>query len=167
MENLNKEIPLTQGKVALVSESDFNYLNQWTWFAKQVRHGKAEIFYAARNITAEDKKQTTLLMHRFILGITDPNIKLDHINRDGLNNTRENLRIGSQAQNARNKTSAVGASSEFLGVDIHKSTGRWRSRLMHKGKSIYLGLFDSENDAAKAYDDAAIIHGDFANLNFK
>lgn len=156
------EIPLTKGKVAFVDDDDFKVLSQHKWHAKVTYHGKVKIWYAART---DNKKRKTILMHRVILGIDNTTLKVDHKDHNGLNNRRSNLRISTQAENTRNKSSAIGSSSEFLGVDFMKAKLRWRARIMHNGKTVYLGLFDSAAEAAIAYNNAAKIHGTFANNN--
>ena len=107
--------------------------------------------------------------HRVIVGVTHPRVYVDHINHDGLDNRRVNLRVCSQAENQRNKVSK-GGSSTYLGVSFQKSRPnlrrRWRAKIEHKGKAIELGYFASEEEAARARDIAAQeLFGEFANLN--
>jgi len=93
-----------------------------------------------------------------------PNGSIDHINGDGQDNRIGNLRIATQAQNARNKKSVVGSSSKYLGVS--RSGNKWSAQIKHSGNVIYLGRFDNEMDAALAYDCAAVsMHREFANPN--
>jgi len=120
-------------------------------------------------------KHTRVVMHRQIVGVTDPSKLVDHIDHNGLNNQRNNLREATKMQNCKNRTSSDGSSSKFLGVCLFRSGGikiperiRWIAAIAIDGKSKHLGIFENEEDAARAYDDAAKIHhGQWANLNFK
>ena len=108
-------------------------------------------------------------MHRIIVGVTHPRVYVDHINHDGLDNRRGNLRVCSQVENQRNKVSK-GGSSRYLVVSFQKSRPelrrRWRAKIEHEGKVIELGYFVSEEEAARARDVAAKeLFGEFASLN--
>lgn len=158
-----KEIQLTQGKVALVDDEDFEYLNQWKWHVRDNRN----TFYAQRNEYDENGKHLIIHMHRVILNLTDRHIFGDHIDFNGLNNQRYNLRIATRRQNNTNKKSSKNSTSSFLGVSYHKSRNNWRATIFKDYKQIHLGSFKTEIEAAKAYDKHALeIHGEFANLNF-
>lgn len=157
-----KEIQLTQGKVTLVDDQDFDFLNQWKWFA----HRDRNTFYAERAVCPNGRKyQKTLLMHRVILGVP-ANLQTDHVDGNGLNNSRANLRICTNQENQRNRIAQPNTTSRFKGVAFHKSTGKWQSFIVVNKKSHYLGLFDSEVEAAHAYNEAAQqLFGEFAKLN--
>jgi len=91
---------------------------------------------------------------------------VDHIDHNGLNNTRRNLRICTKEQNARNQRPQKGRSSQFKGVCWHKGERKWYSRIQNDGRQQSLGLFDDERDAARARDAAALaLHGEYASLN--
>jgi len=154
-------IPLTQGKFAIVDAADYDWLSSFKWHAHKVKR----TFYAARGIRL-DGKQRQDRMHRVIMGAGDDHI-IDHINRDGLDNRRANLRLCTLSENARNTHSRKGASSAYIGVSWHKRSGKWLARLKVAGRDKYLGVFYCEADAAHAYDAAARNHfGEFANPNF-
>lgn len=145
---------------AEIDDDDFNYINQWKWQARKDEHR----WYASMG----KKEGLSTMMHRVILGLTDPKIIVDHIDRNGLNNKKSNLRICSNSENCRNRKLISGKSSKYMGVCFHKKTKKWYASIGKDWKTIYLGIFKNEADAARAYDEAAKIHfGEFANLNFK
>jgi len=105
-----------------------------------------------------------LQLHRFLLK-PDSKLCVDHINGDKLDNTRENLRICTNQENSMNQHNIFGI-SKYKGVSWHKRDNKWTSRITVNYKSIYLGYFKSEEEAAKAYNEAAIkYHGAYAKLN--
>lgn len=157
-----REIQLTKGMVAIVDDEDFEELNKLKWCAYKNRN----TFYAHKTMNVNGKI-TTVKMHRKILGLKDGRIKCDHIDGNGLNNQRSNLRICSNAENIRNSKKYSTNSSGFRGVSWSKSSKKWQSQIGHDGKMIPIGRFDDKKEAALAYDIAAKkYHGEFANLNF-
>jgi hypothetical protein len=107
-------------------------------------------------------------MHRTILGAPQGHM-VDHINRDGLDNRRINLRAATRAQNACNaiKRHSIRSTSQFKGVHWDKARSRWAAQIKKLGKVTNIGRFISEEDAARAYDTAAKkVYGEFARLNF-
>lgn len=163
-----KEIQLTQGKVALVDDEDFEELNQFKWSAARFKNK----FYAVRTrLKREDffikGKKVMIKMHRQILGLTDPKIYCDHKDRDSLNNQRYNLRSCDFIENSRNKSPIKGSSSKYKGVSWNKQNQKWYSSIRINGNPKHLGCFDDEIESAKAYDEMAKIHHkEFAYLNF-
>ncbi len=102
-------------------------------------------------------------LHRFLLGLTDPKIIVDHEDRNGLNNQRGNLRVATKSQNEANSCKQHGTTSRFKGVSWNKRGGKWEAQIAHR----HLGCFADEMSAALAYDTAARKHfGEFCNCNF-
>lgn len=157
-EEETKIIPLSSGFVAEVDASDYKWLSQWKWYAHKSRSG----YYAARR--GADKK--FIYMHRAILECPE-GVTADHINGDGLNNKRNNLRIATYSQNNCNRGKIKRrCSSGFLGVYRNKLRNKWIAQIKINGVQKHLGSFDCEADAAKVRDLAAIKHqGEFARLN--
>lgn len=145
-----KMIPLTRGYVALVSDEDFERASQYHWHAKP----KKNMVYASRYVRKADGPHTTQTLHRFLMGVTDPRIQVDHRDRDGLNNQRGNLRVATNAQNMANRVKKPGCASAFKGVTRKKwgrSQVRWCARITVDGRQRLLGYFKTEGEAAAAY----------------
>lgn len=156
------EIPLTQGKVALVDDEDYERVSQFKWHAKRVPD--SDLFYAARNVANPYGRRGYQRLHSFILDAT-PAQEIDHWDGDGLNNTRANLRFATTAQNQANRRRSRNNTTGFKGVSWCR--GRYRARIKINSRYTSLGVYDSGPEAARAYDQAALIHhGEFARLNF-
>lgn len=153
-----REIPLTRGLSAMVDDEDATLVSQWKWYA----HGRAGGFYAARR---ECHGGRLILMHRLING-TPEDMITDHIDGNGLNNRRGNLRDATPLQNMMNKAPNRGGSSPLKGAWFDpnpRNTKPWRSAIRLGGKAKYLGRFATQHEAAAAYAQAASEHfGDFA-----
>jgi hypothetical protein len=159
-ENINgltmKEIILSQGKVALVDDEDYEYLNQWKWCAVKSRY----TFYASRGIM-RDGKWTSERMHRVILNPREREL-IDHRDHDGLNNQKSNLRICTNGQNQMNKRPA--SATGYKGV--YKDFGKYKASIEFNNKRLLLGVYRTPEEAALAYNEAAKkYHGEYANLN--
>jgi hypothetical protein len=164
---MSREIPLTQGHVAIVDDEDFKRVNQYKWCAMAGlrRDGTIKCIYATRSIRVNGRKITQYL-HRFILEISDPTLQIDHIDHNGLNNQRSNLRTATRSENQWNQRKLEGCSSPYKGVTLRKSDAKWVAEIKVNGKKHYLGCFADEQDAAIAYNRAAVAHfGDFAHIN--
>lgn len=155
------EIKLTQGKVAFIDDADLETVSISKWCA----HNKGrKTFYAIGSSKAIDGKCKTIKMHRLILGITDPSVYVDHIDGNGLNNTRANLRVSSREENQRNRPRNKNNKSGFKGVYACKRSGKWIAKIMVDLKPVHLGRFDTPELAHDAYKAAAIkLHGNFCN----
>lgn len=139
-----KRIPLTQGKYALVDDSDFEWLNQYKWYA----YKSANTYYARRNEKKENGKQVTIIMHVALLGKKDGH-EIDHENGNGLDNQRNNLRHVTHRQNQQNLH--IKTASKYPGVSWFRPLQRWRARIKILGRTKYLGYYTNELDAFSAY----------------
>ena len=149
-----KVIPLTQGLFAKVDDIDYErVINQSGWMAVFVGNR----YYARSN------NQLGLYLHNFIMGSKG----IDHINLDGLDNQRSNLRPATKSQNAMNQGKRnTPTSSRFKGVYYNKGKNKWAAEIKKDGVKRFLGYFDFEEDAALAYDQAATEwFGEFARTN--
>ena len=148
-----KEIILTNGMIAFVSECDYERVIQKKWYAFKTKH------------TCYVKcTQNGKALHRFIFNLTNPKIEIDHRDHNGLNNTRDNLRIATRSDNVKNRRKHRGK-SKYWGVTQHKFGG-WQAQITIDKQQKYLGLFKNEIDAAKAYNIAAIAtNNPFFQLN--
>jgi len=154
------KIPLTQGKFAKVDPEDYLWLAQFRWHCKT----NINAIYAVRTITCAGKSKR-IFMHRLIMN-TPAHLVCDHINHEGLDNRKNNLRNCTIKQNNANSRSAANASSKYKGVSWSKSRKKWAAYIKKNGTQLFLGHFTSETDAAKTYDEAAKkYHREFANLN--
>ena len=153
-----KSIPLTKGYQAIVDEEDYGRIAVFKWRTVPSLHTE----YASRT-RQENGKVYNILMHRFILNIYDPKIFVDHKNGNGLDNTKENLRIATRNQNMRNLTrTRANNSSGYRGVSFEKQTGKWLAYIYVNGKQKKLGRHENVLDAALAFDVAAQeLFGDF------
>ena len=147
-------VALTRGFVALVDPADAPKLAAWDWAA-------SNRLYARRN-----RDNAYLYMHR---AITDAPAgrQVDHINGNGLDNRKANLRLCTAAENCANARPMTGKASRFKGVDWHSQAGKWRAKIKSDRRTRHIGLFRSEAEAATAYDqEARALFGQFAKLNF-
>lgn len=151
-----KHIQLTRGFVAIIDDEDFELVINYKWYAKKGSGRKGSVDYPHNWKIGS--------MHRLIMGYPK-GMQIDHINNDPMDNRRCNLRVCTVKENLRNRKPRL-KSSMFLGVA--PSLKKWQASIGVDYKRIYLGTFETQEEAAVAYDAAAQKHfGEFANLNFK
>ena len=150
---MTKKIKLTQGKFTLVDDDDYEKLNKHKWYA--CYHGKN--CYVVRSSPNINGKYHEIRMHRQILGLKYGDGKIaDHRNRITLDNRRSNLRIVSKSMNNRNNNGHSHNTSGYPGVCWHKAGKKWMSYISMNNKQIYLGLYESKQDAIEAREQGEI-----------
>jgi hypothetical protein len=146
-------VPLTNGGLASVSDADADLVGRYRWYS--VRRKSTN--YAETSVGRE-----RILMHRLLMGAGHGEV-VDHVNGNGLDNRRENMRLCHQRDNARNRRGSKSSRSGVKGVSWRTDISRWRARIMVSRREIALGVFDSREEAIAAYNTAARAHfGQFA-----
>ena len=155
-----KEIPLTSGGVALVDDEDFErVIAEGSWYAAE----SLNTSYARRVYHLGGSSYTTRAMHNLITGLS----YVDHVNGNGLDNRRSNLRPATASQNQANQRKRRDNTSGFRGVQWHPPGCKWRAVIRVKGRLHSLGYYDIREEAARAYDVAALeFFGEYARPNF-
>lgn len=161
LNNKKFSIPLSKGFYSIVEENDYYHLIKYKWHIQTTKNGDS--FYA--------KNSSIGMMHRYLLGVNDKSLMVDHINGNTLDNRRVNLRICTRSQNGMNQRPQRRKKDKmclYKGVTQTGSKKKFQARLVLNKKHIYLGTFKTEEEAARAYDTKAKeLFGEFANLNFK
>lgn len=164
-----RRIPMVNSKrYAIVDPADFYQLSQYPWWLS-----KRKTFHRIIRLSSENNSYRIVAMHRQIMQnlnptpcTLNPDLVVDHINHNSLDNRRANLRLVTVAQNNMNRRPWKGA-SKYKGVTFHRRQKRFIARVTINGKRLHLGSFINEIDAAKAYDEAAKkYYGKYACLNF-
>ncbi len=150
------QVPLSEGLFALVDDADAALISGWSWDKAKAKN----LIYA---VTYENNR--AVAMHRKILNAPE-GVFVDHVNGDGLDNRRSNLRLCSHTENMRNRRKLMDAASRFKGVTKASKGKNWRATIYPSGVQIHLGTFATEEAAARSYDRAArIFFGEFAKTN--
>ena len=149
---MSKLIKLTRGKVTVVDDEDFDWLNKWKWYATQNKSGN---WYAVRHQwIKEEKKHQTIRMHRLILNCPE-HLEPDHINGDGFDNRRENLRAVDHITNCHNGHKLrANKTSKYQGVHWNKRNQKWVAQIRFAYRRRYLGSFKTQEEAQKVYMEA-------------
>jgi hypothetical protein len=164
-------VQLSKGKEAQIDEIDED-LTKLKWCTNQFGRETSKVWYALRKGPEKDGKQTSILMHRVILERIlgrklEKGEQCDHINHDGLDNRRNNIRLATKQENNRNQCIRnVEKTSKYKGVYWHADRNKWRAGIVINKTGKHLGYFIDEKEAAKAYNNAATeLFGEFAKLN--
>lgn len=153
-----REIALTKGKVAVVDADDFDRVSAFKWYYEGTG-------YAARRDNMQDWR--LVKMHRFILGVTYTSTIVDHINRNTLDNRKENLRVSDKSCNAVNSKRRSDNTTGFKGVQLIKRTGKYSATVVCRGRRYWIGTFDDPFSAAVAWDvRAQELFGEHVDTNF-
>ncbi len=155
-----KKIKLTQSKFAEIDDSDYEELNRHKWFAVE----SSGLFYAGRKSPKVNGHSKIIRMHADIMKTSEGEYT-DHIDGDGLNNQRNNLRVCTNSQNGMNRGKPKSNTSGFKGVTWHKANQKWQSQINVEGTYKYLGGFNTRLEAYEAYCMACEkYHKEFSNI---
>lgn len=162
-----KQIPLSQGKVALVDDEDFARVNAFKWSAVRMQIGNGKAHWYAKRCIRHDGTTFSIFLHRFILGVPD-GLHVDHEDGNGLNCQKANMRYASRVQNAWNTRPNKNSLSGFRGVAKSASPAGWRASIGVDGSKRIIGIFETAEQAARVFDVAARhYHGEYAWTNFQ
>lgn len=157
-------ISLGRGLFTVIDYADVHLVADYSWFAEN--RGGNTGWYAVRN-ARKGEGDRLIRMHQVIVGTIPDGLEIDHIDCDGLNNRRGNLRVVDHTLNQRNKRLSERNTSGYVGVSFHKKSGRWRADINVNGRQKSLGTFTDPIDAAAAYDNAVRkYHGGIGRVNF-
>lgn len=155
-------VPLTQGYEAIIDAADVPLVEGFNWCTTSTKSGKGGP-YAQRHNTNR-MRRTTVQMHREILGGIEE-LEVDHVDGNGLNNTRKNLRLATRAQNARNIGIPKHNTSGFKGVSYVAAYNKWTAQIKANGYKFHLGTYETAEAAHAAYMAASnILHGEFGRV---
>lgn len=158
-----REIILVNHGVTMVDDADYEMLSQWRWH----QYTASKTYVCRSKSRKEPPGPHTIPMHRVIMN-APKGMDVDHIDGNGLNNQRANLRIATRGENLRNTRKRDNCTSQFKGVYWHARARKWLAQIKPPTGHVYLGLFVHEVEAAMAYDaKARELFGEFAKCNFE
>jgi hypothetical protein len=157
-----KQITLTNGATAVVDDEDYGLVSKYKWASQRGY---------AKTIVYEKRKGKSLFMHRLVMGNPPSNLDIDHINHDKIDNRKCNLRVCNRTLHHANRTKLKSfkgkkCTSKYKGVSYRKDHKKWEARITYKLQRIHIGYYDTEEQAAIAYNGRAKeLYGEFAHLN--
>jgi len=153
-----QQIPLSKGHFATIDDDDYPLVSQFKW--------TYDNGYVVRKVTIAPKRYKKILLHRFLVNAL-PGQMVDHADGNGLNNSRTNLRLCNGSQNNANRKVQQQRRSKYKGVRKSTHANTWFATIGYRNKSIFLGCFKTEEEAAVAYDQKKKeLYGEFAHTNF-
>lgn len=151
-------------KTVFIDDNDWELVKEYKWYIQKAKNG----YFYAQHSWKRDGEEVTIKMHRVIMGVNNPKIKIDHSNTNTLDNTRVNLRVATSSQNSMNRGKTVKNKSGYKGVVYEPKKKLYRVIITANRVTYRGGRFKNIIDAAKKYDEMAKLHhGEFAYLNFK
>lgn len=160
---MSRTISLTKGKHAIVDNDDYNMLLEYSWYSNE--SSSHPYAYRSQWVSGENRS-VEIPMHHVVMGCGGEGKEVDHINGDGLDNRKENLRFVTRAQNNWNQKSRKFTSSKYKGVGWNKRRKYWESYIQVDNKKHHLGSHQNEEMAALAYDLSALcLRGEYARVN--
>jgi hypothetical protein len=153
-------VNLSKGKFAIIDIEESDLVNQYKWCINDKQNNNYAIATKVIDNIRHSKR-----MHRVIMRVTDPSIIIDHINHNGLDNRRCNLRITTHQKVTVQSQVSNNKNTKHKGISFHKPSNKWRARISINGKTTYLGYYINEIEAAYAYEKKAIeLYGEFAHI---
>jgi len=154
-------VPLPHGLEAIIDVADISIVLDWNW---HVRKDKNTLYAARNKLTDVNGKRGSTLMHRAIMKAR-VGLEVDHINGNGLDNRRINLRTCTKSQNQCNRKVSALSITGLKGVSLYKRDATWHARISHNGKRLCLGYYKTPEEAHAAYCEAsARLHGEFGRI---
>lgn len=157
-----REISLKNGRIAIIDDEDYEIVSQYRWYLLKGKNTE----YACHKKTENAISLPTILMHRLVMNAPKGS-QIDHINGDGLDNRKCNLRFCSHQENSRNSPKNWRGTSKYKGVGLCKRRKKWRARIKLNNKQVEIGCYNTEIEAATAYNMVALANfRQFARLNY-
>lgn len=157
IEGKRAHVPLTMGYEAIIDAADADRIGKHSWTA-MVKRGTVYV----KRAYMRNGKSITVLLHREVMNVAD-DVLIDHRNGNGLDNTRANLRPATTSQNMCNRPAPSNNTSGFKGVCFSKASKKWTAQFVFRGKTIYVGVYPTPEDAYAARRKAdAKLYGEFA-----
>ena len=154
------------GYRVIIDDDDWDKVKMYRWHVDQVYLRRSGNYYF-RTRPYKNGQRITLVLHKYVKGVSPEGMYIDHINRNTLDNRKENLRFVTPQQNKYNQKTRKDNTSGYKGVGVQTHCKRYIVRIVYGGKRHSLGTFDSPEDGARVYDKKALeVFGEYAVTNF-